>query len=201
MLRVITRLGEIGIDIKNEKFKNSVSEMLEEIYPAGLCSEFTQSLMELGAVVCVPGGEPKCNECPLKEGCKAYQNNSWQKYPVKSAKAERKKIHKTVLILSLQGKTAVRKREEQGLLAGLWELPNTDKKMNAEEIKQWLEEQGIEVEQIKKHKNAKHVFTHLEWYMYCYNVACTTEGSDFKWVSEEELEDTIALPTAFRKCL
>ena len=106
-----------------------------------------------------------------------------------------------MIILSLQGKTAVRKREEQGLLAGLWELPNTDKKMNAEEIKQWLEEQGIEVEQIKKHKNAKHVFTHLEWYMYCYNVACTTEGSDFNWVSEEELEDTIALPTAFRKCL
>ncbi len=201
VLRVITRLGEIGIDIKNEKFKNSVSEMLEEIYPAGLCSEFTQSLMELGAVVCVPGGEPKCNECPLKEGCRAYQNDSWQHYPVKSAKAERKKIHKTVLILSLQGKTAVKKREEQGLLAGLWELPNTDKKMNAEEIKQWLEEQGIEVTQIKKHKNAKHVFTHLEWYMYCYDVVCTTEGSDFNWVSEEELEDTIPLPTAFRKCL
>lgn len=201
VLRVITRLEENGTDIKDEKFKKQIGEKLEEVYPVGCCSEFTQSLMELGATVCVPNGEPKCEECPLKRGCSAYKNNTWQKYPVKQEKIKRKRIDKTVLILSIEQKIAVRKREEKGLLGGLWELPNVDEKMNEQEVKQWLEERGIEVIQIKKHKSAKHIFTHLEWYMKCYQVVCKEENSSFEWASKEELNQTIPLPTAFRKCL
>lgn len=201
VLRVITRLEENGTDIKDEKFKKQIGEKLEAVYPVGCCSEFTQSLMELGATVCVPNGEPKCEECPLKRGCSAYKNNTWQKYPVKQEKIKRKRIDKTVLILSIEQKIAVRKREEKGLLGGLWELPNVDEKMNEQEVKQWLEERGIEVIQIKKHKSAKHIFTHLEWYMKCYHVVCKEENSSFEWASKEELNQTIPLPTAFRKCL
>lgn len=201
VLRVITRLEENGTDIKDEKFKKQIGEKLEAIYPVGCCSEFTQSLMELGATVCVPNGEPKCKECPLKRGCSAYKNNTWQKYPVKQEKIKRKRIDKTVLILSTEEKIAVRKRAEKGLLGGLWELPNVDEKMNEQEVKQWLEERGIEVIQVKKHKSAKHIFTHLEWYMKCYQVVCKEENSSFEWASKEELNQTIPLPTAFRKCL
>lgn len=201
VLRVITRLEENSTDIKDEKFKKQIGEKLEAVYPVGCCSEFTQSLMELGATVCVPNGEPKCEECPLKRGCSAYKNNTWQKYPVKQEKIKRKRIDKTVLILSIEQKIAVRKREEKGLLGGLWELPNVDEKMNEQEVKQWLEERGIEVLQIKKHKSAKHIFTHLEWYMKCYHVVCKEENSSFEWASKEELNQTIPLPTAFRKCL
>lgn len=201
VLRVITRLEENGTDIKDEKFKKQIGEKLEAVYPVGCCSEFTQSLMELGATVCVPNGEPKCEECPLKRGCSAYKNNTWQKYPVKQEKIKRKRIDKTVLILSIEQKIAVRKREEKGLLGGLWELPNVDEKMNEQEVKQWLEERGIEVIQIKKHKSAKHIFTHLEWYMKCYHVVCKEENSSFEWASKEELNQAIPLPTAFRKCL
>lgn len=201
VLRVITRLEENGTDIKDEKFKKQIGEKLEAVYPVGCCSEFTQSLMELGATVCVPNGEPKCEECPLKRGCSAYKNNTWQKYPVKQEKIKRKRIDKTVLILSIEQKIAVRKREEKGLLGGLWELPNVDEKMNEQEVKQWLEEREIEVIQIKKHKSAKHIFTHLEWYMKCYHVVCKEENSSFEWASKEELNQAIPLPTAFRKCL
>lgn len=201
VLRVITRLEENGTDIKDEKFKKQIGEKLEAVYPVGCCSEFTQSLMELGATVCVPNGDPKCEECPLKRGCSAYKNNTWQKYPVKQEKIKRKRIDKTVLILSTEQKIAVSKRAEKGLLGGLWELPNVDEKMNEQEVKQWLEERGIEVIQIKKHKSAKHIFTHLEWYMKCYQVVCKEENSSFEWASKEELNQTIPLPTAFRKCL
>ena len=31
-----------------------------------LFRDFTQAWMELGALVCVPNGEPHCEECPLK---------------------------------------------------------------------------------------------------------------------------------------
>ena len=87
VLRVITRLSEINQDIQDEKFRKYIGEQLESIYPREHCSVFTQSLMELGAVVCVPNGAPNCGECPLNMGCQAYQHSTWEKYPVKGEKA------------------------------------------------------------------------------------------------------------------
>ena len=135
VLRVVTRLNELEQDILEEKFRKQIGEQLEHVYPQNHCSEFTQSLMELGAMVCVPNGTPKCEECPLNKGCQAYKNNTWKKYPVKKEKAKRKIIDKTVLILCDDEKIAVRKRKDTGLLAGMWEFPNIDKKMHSVEIK------------------------------------------------------------------
>ena len=36
------------------------------------------------------------------------------------------------------------KEETKGLLAGLWEFPNEDKKMDAEDIKEWMAEHHME---------------------------------------------------------
>lgn len=201
VLRVITRLKEAEQDIQDEKFRKQIGEQLECIYPSGFCSEFTQSLMELGAMVCVPNGAPKCRECPLNMGCLAYQNDTWEKYPVKKEKPQRKCIDKTVLILCDKEKIAVQKRETKGLLAGMWEFPNVDKIMPLIEIKSWLKKQNIDVIHIEKHKEAKHIFTHLEWNMHCYKVECWSKENGYEWVSPEDLDGKIPLPTAFRKCL
>lgn len=201
VLRVITRLNEINQDIQDEKFRKEIGEQLEKVYPIEHCSEFTQSLMELGAVVCVPNGAPKCQECPLKTNCQAYTNSTWEKYPVKSGKTKRKEIDKTVLILHCEDKIAVQKRDEKGLLAGLWEFPNVDTKMSETKILKWLKERNVSVVSIEKHKDVNHIFTHLEWKMHCYDVKCIESDNDFQWVSAEELNHNVPLPTAFRKCL
>ena len=78
--------------------------------------------MELGAVVCVPNGAPQCNRCPLSKFCDAYSNGTQLLYPVKKKKSARKMEQKTVLILSFQDKIALRKREGDGVLSGMWEL-------------------------------------------------------------------------------
>ena len=201
VLRVITRLHEMGQDIQDEKFRKQMGVWLEEIYPKNHCSEFTQSLMELGAMVCVPNGAPKCESCPLNVRCQAFKNDTWQKYPVKKEKAKRKIIDKTVLILCNREKIAVQKRKEKGLLAGMWEFPNVDKKMDTSEIEVWLQEQNIDVVQIEKQKDVKHIFTHLEWNMHCYKVECRPNEDLYAWVAMEDLNREIPLPTAFRKCL
>lgn len=201
VLRVVTRFQENGGNIKNEKFRTQIREKLEAIYPKGYCSEFTQSMMELGAVICIPNGYPKCKECPLSRQCKAYKNGTQSEYPKKSEKMQRKKVQKTVLLLHCEEKIAVRKRDEGGLLGGMWQFPNTDIQMGMGEIKKWLNEQKIVASSIQKYKNVRHVFTHLEWDMYCYNVQCSSKNENYKWVSREELEDTIPIPIAFRKCL
>jgi A/G-specific adenine glycosylase len=201
VLRVITRLEENSRDIMDEKFRREIAEQLEKVYPTGQCSEFTQSLMELGAMICVPNGAPKCEECPLKEGCRAHQNNTWEQYPVKKEKPKRKKIDKTVFLLHCGNEMAIEKGEDTGLLAGLWKFPNVEQKMKKAEIEEWLSEQSLKPVSIEKAKKVKHIFTHIEWHMQCYVVQCKEKNKKFNWVSEGDLEETIALPTAYKKCL
>ena len=87
VLRVITRLTEDGRDIMDAKFRKEMTEQLEKIYPPKECGDFTQSLMELGAVICVPNGAPKCEICPLGSLCGAFQNGTQVQYPVKKKEA------------------------------------------------------------------------------------------------------------------
>lgn len=201
VLRVITRITENGRDIADIKFKKQITEELEKIYPKTECGDFTQSLMELGAVVCVPNGAPKCDECPLNTFCGAYKNNTWMLYPVKKMKADRKVEKKTVLILQSGEKIALKKRDNTGLLSGMWELPNLDGEKSVKEIKEYLGKKGISVNKIEKLPDGKHVFSHVEWHMKCFKVLCgfMEEGNGFNWVTLEKLENEFALPTAFKK--
>ena len=60
VLRVVTRLTQDGSDIMENKVRRQVTEALENVYSPEQRGDFTQSLMELGAVVCVPNGAPLC---------------------------------------------------------------------------------------------------------------------------------------------
>lgn len=205
VLRVVTRLTQDSHDITDAKFRSQVTADLETIYPAEGRGAFTQSLMELGAVVCVPNGEPKCGECPLRSLCGAYSSGTQLQYPAKKKKADRKIEQKTVLILQFQDKIALRKRGDKGVLAGMWELPNINGILSEQQVVHWLSERAFVVKAVKAParggKQLKHVFTHIEWHMTCWIVTCEYAGSDneMTWVTAEQLENDIALPTAFKK--
>ncbi len=205
VLRVITRLTQDDREITDAKFRAEITEVLERVYPQTGRGEFTQSLMELGAVVCVPNGKPKCEVCPLASLCGAYQNNTQAQYPVKKKKAPRKIEQKTILIIKYQDKIAIGKRKSKGVLSGMWELPNLDGKLTKEQILQWLSEQKFTVKEIQKMadtgKALKHIFTHIEWHMTCWRIKCESVANEngFTWVTAMQLENEIALPTAFKK--
>lgn len=204
VLRVITRLTENGQDIMDTAFRKQVTQDLEKVYPSENRGDFTQSIMELGAVTCVPNGAPKCAECPLKALCSAYANGTQLQYPVKKKKPDRKIENKTVLILKAQNKIAIRKRNEPGVLSGMWELPNLEGHLTKQQILQWLTEKNLPITDIKTpdgKKQFKHIFTHIEWHMNCWlgNCSAIADNSDFTWVTREQLETEVALPTAFKK--
>lgn len=201
VLRVITRLTESSQDILDSRFRKLVTEELEKVYPVQRSGDFTQSLMELGAMICVPNGFPKCEACPLNHLCSACHHQTQMQYPVKKKKAERKIQYKTVLILKHQDKIALHKRPQQGLLGGMWEFPNLEGKKTKREMKEWLAAQGIVVENIVKSDDKKHVFTHVEWHMSSFIVDCgaINQNDSYIWVTKESLEKEYALPTAFKK--
>lgn len=201
VLRVIARLTGSRADIAAPKTRDEVAGALREIYPAGRCGDFTQSLMELGATVCLPNGEPLCLVCPWMERCVARREGVTDEIPVKAPKKARKAEEKTVFLLRCGELAAFRRRPEGGLLAGMWELPNTEGVLTGEEAQSFAAELGLEPRGISPGVDAVHIFTHREWHMKSFRIECATPGGGFRWLTKEEFGREIALPSAFRSFL
>ncbi len=198
VMRVICRLTGDRSDIMENKTRSAIRDELQQIYPAKDCGDFTQSLMELGATVCLPNGAPLCEKCPLKKQCTAQAEDSIMKIPVKKQQKARRIEQKTVLLLEYGDYIAVRQRPDKGLLAGLWEFPMLEGYANTAEIKKYLNQMGCQVGNLKKADSAKHIFSHLEWHMKGYIVQCSEMPSEFTWVSRSQLKKDFALPTALK---
>ena len=154
---------------------------------------FTQSLMELGATVCLPNGAPLCGRCPLRGLCLAHLAGEELLYPFIPPKKPRRIDEKTVLLLFCRGRYAIRKREEKGLLSGLWEFPNAVGTLSPEEIKKLLQP-----EELLSCGSSRHVFTHVEWLMTGYRLVLKEEIPGYIWRTPEEIRRDYSLPTAFR---
>ncbi len=194
VLRVLSRVFHDESDILDPKTKARYTELLRRVYPRESCSEVTQSLMELGAMVCVPNGEPKCEECPVSVICRARAVGDATALPVKSKKTDRKIEKKTVIVLQCGEEFAIRKRLDKGLLHGMWEPMNVGGHLSEEELgKQYPSSKNIQ--KIGVHR---HIFTHIEWEMVGYLVNVSQKDGDFQWVTREELQTTYAIPKAFQ---
>ena len=197
VLRVMSRITADSSDISFQKTKKDWEERIIEIIPKDFPGELNQALMELGATVCLPNGVPKCDICPVRKHCEAYRRNAIQLYPVKAEKKARTIEQLNVFFCVENGKIALHKRPEKGLLSGLWELPNADRDRS---IPDFLQEIGILQAEIIPMKNQKHIFTHIEWHMDCYYIKVKEKtDSDVIWITEDEATENYALPSAFRK--
>lgn len=198
VLRVIMRVLACKDNIDDPKTKQNVSIHLQKIYPVGKCGEFTQSLMELGAMVCLPHGDPLCNKCPMHGICGSEQNELWEKIPVHGEKASRVCSEFDVLVMHYHGLIAIRKRPDNGLLAGLWEFPNTELK-SVKNIRMLKKTFGLRDLELKK--TAKHVFTHREWHLQIFWAEAKEQYPDYHWVTPEQLRTEFSIPSAFRAAI
>lgn len=198
VLRVVARLTNDDTFIDLPKYKKDVSLKLAEIYPTQ-AGTFTQALMELGATVCGPNRKPQCEVCPCKDFCLGHHNGTAEVLPKKSPKRSKKAEQKTVFILSCDGRYALEKRTDKGLLAGLWQFPNISGILNAEEALMYAEEANLKPKDILRTVNRKHIFTHMQWDMIGVYMEVSCTNDHFCWLTEEEINEQMALPTAFRQ--
>ena len=200
VLRIISRITENFSDILAPATKKQVADLLRAVYPSGeQAYTFNQSMMELGATVCLPNGAPKCEICPVQHICMAYANDCWDVLPQKEAKKKRKIEQKTVFVLRTKDKTAVQKRPSTGLLAGLWQYPNVPEHLDIQSALNQAAAWQVKPIAVEKEIHDKHIFTHVEWHMVCYYLLCACESDQFVWVDDASLQSEIALPTAFKR--
>ena len=198
VLRVISRITGDDRPVTEEKTKSAVRADLAAVYPEENRGAFTQSLMELGATVCLPNGTPDCKACPCRNFC-VSRDGGWRDLPVKAPKKARRKEQLTVFLLRCGDTLAVRKRGDAGLLAGLWEFPNVPGHLSPEAALKQAEAWGTVPYEIESETHRSHIFTHVEWDMRCFSFRCREASENFVWASEAELDERIALPTAFRQ--
>lgn len=85
--------------------------------------DLNQSLMELGATVCVPQ-RPVCLVCPLRGVCAARKEGDPERYPPKAATKTVPIVRAiTLLVRRPGGEVLLLRRPASGLWGGLWEPP------------------------------------------------------------------------------
>ncbi len=198
VFRVAARLEENPTVISAPAYRRYLEERLASVYPpeGRACADFTQSLFELGALVCKPQ-TPACSLCPLTGLCRAYASGGQALYPVLPNKREKRVERVFVFLLQTPEGFCIRRREE-GVLRGMNEFPSFVAN-GGEGIEDILYSWGIGEFTLVKQGSFTHVFTHIRWDITC--VWARVESAPFDAYALEEIEESISLPTAFKQCL
>ena len=198
VFRVCSRLEENSTRISDPKYRKYLEETLSAVYPneGEACSEFTQSLFELGALICKPQN-PDCEKCPLKGLCRAYQKGTQGAFPVMPEKKAKRQESVCVFLIETPEGFCIRRRDA-GVLRGLNEFPSAV--MNEGETpEKILNEWGMYAFTEVARKKYVHIFTHIRWDIVC--VWVRTDSAPFDAYALDEIKESISLPTAFKQCL
>jgi A/G-specific adenine glycosylase len=203
VLRVVSRLLASEEDITRSPVKKKLTALVRDILPERRIGDFNQSLMELGATVCLPNGAPLCKGCPVGSLCEGFRLGRAGLLPVKAAKKPRRVQQITVFLITIKRRIALRRRPLKGLLAGLWELPNAEGALSADEAAHRLVRWGISALKIAPAQPARHIFTHIEWHIQVWRVEAESLPLPDGWVLADDgaLDELYALPSAFSQLL
>ncbi|MBQ8657551.1 MAG: A/G-specific adenine glycosylase [Clostridia bacterium] len=197
VFRVASRLSENPTVISDPAYRKYLEEKLLAVYPeeGEDCSAFTQSLMELGALICKPQ-TPDCRVCPLNGICRANAHGTQNDYPVLPEKKAKKAEKRFVFLIRTKEGISLRKRKE-GVLKGMTEFPSESAiDRTPEEL---LNEWGVGAFKVVKRKTYAHIFTHIRWEMDC--ILVDADHSPFESRTLEEIRTQVSIPTAFKQCL
>ena len=97
-----------------------IRDRLKAVMPQDEASHYNQGLIEIGALVCIPGGEPRCSQCPLASICLTRKNGWWKEIPYKSPAKARKIEERTVFIIEYQDKVCLLYTSPGGKRACMW---------------------------------------------------------------------------------
>ena len=200
VLRVMSRILAAEGDILSPAVKKVYRSLLLEQMPADRPGDFNQAMMDLGAGICLPNGEPLCESCPVRELCLAFERGQQRSFPIKAPKKQRRVEERTVLLLmDEKGQVLLHQRPEEGLLAGLWEFPHEEGHLSREKVVALLSERGIIPQKIQTLKPAKHIFTHIEWQMTGYLVLCDSlaPGENEVLADADARRERYTIPSAF----
>ncbi|WP_018132643.1 A/G-specific adenine glycosylase [Effusibacillus pohliae] len=205
VFRVLSRIFLIEDDVSKPAARKKFEALAEFLIPPGEASNFNQSLMELGARVCMPK-HPRCERCPVHDMCRAYKEGVQEDLPVKGKKKPPRPIDIATGIVWNAGRVLITRRPPQGLLAGLWEFPGGEvaggESHKAALQRIFAEKWNLSVRVQSHFANVQHTFSHIRWNLQAYtceaNGGAAAEAEDTRWVQVWQLAD-FPMPVAHQK--
>lgn len=211
VMRVLSRLFEIDLDIGKASTRKVFEEMIRILIDPDRPGDFNQALMDLGATICTPKNYSP-EKSPVKDFNASYVNETWENYPVKKKKVKvKERTYFTVVIKDKRGNHLFKKRSKDGVLAGMLTPIMIDQdEMNDEEWKSFksdtMDHENVtkEIEEVLKEKYSlhvsmnkqpkgilSHVFSHLKWEMIVFEaelIEDNSQSADFKWIHSDHFD-------------
>ncbi len=148
--RVLARLDAVKGDLRDARRWQALQKSADGLLDAESPSDWNQSMMELGAMICTPRS-PQCLLCPVAKFCRARQLGLTESLPEKRKLRTRMEITlAAAVLLDTRGRTlllppphASRKQatheEVAALVSKMWHFPTVSVKKNpAAELREFL---------------------------------------------------------------
>jgi A/G-specific adenine glycosylase len=185
--RVLSRYFNIETDIASAKARNEFSLIAQEVILKDNPALFNQSIMEFGALQCVPKN-PNCTICPLNTSCAALAAKRVSELPVKIKKLKiRKRFLNYLFILDKENKTRINQRTLKGIWHNLYEFPlvETENPESDETILESIQNQleGISSITLMESEAVIHKLTHQHLHIKFWKINQDTlfeNGLDFE---------------------
>ena len=222
VMRVLSRLFEIELDIGKASSRKVFEEMIHLLIDRERPGDFNQALMDLGATICTPKNY-KPETSPVKDFNASYLNETWARYPIKQGKKKVREENYVVLAVPTdEGEYLFQKRASEGVLSGMWtflmiptEVINEDgwKSFGGSADSLTDTQAELLVDYIKNEygliiacdNNLKgtytHIFSHLKWHMSIYEAVVigeTETGHSLHAIHPDDFPDT-AFPVPTQK--
>jgi|HubBroStandDraft_1064217.scaffolds.fasta_scaffold36465_3 A/G-specific adenine glycosylase len=125
--RVLARLFAVEDDVKSAAGAAHLWRLAEALLPDedGDPGDWNQSLMELGATVCVPR-EPRCSACPVRGLCAGRAKGIAASLPRTAPKRRPTEVRRSAIVLASADSVLLARRRVGALFGGLWEPPTGD---------------------------------------------------------------------------
>jgi len=181
-------------------------EHAEAHTPDERAQDYTQGIMDLGAMVCTRS-RPACNDCPLQSGCTAYARAEISLYPgSKPKKAKPEKTTWMVILEDSEGRILLERRPPSGIWGGLWSLPELDPAYGADELQDACEQSlGFDCTEPELISGFRHTFSHYHLHIQPARLGVTgqnnvRDNAQHKWLHRDEAL-SLGLPAPIRTLL
>ncbi len=203
--RVLCRYAAIAGEANCPPVMQRLWILAESLLPeAAAMQRYTQAVMDLGSLIC-RRHQPLCGQCPVREGCQAYQQQRVAEFPTpRQQRPPRVVRQQTILLLrDRAGQIGLEQRPPVGVWAGLWSLPEYSEA--AELLADYLYHRyQFKLIQWQKLAPLTHRLSHFDWLLQPLLVEISAEGQHsvregggVNWIHREQLAD-YGVPTPIR---
>lgn len=197
VIRVLSRFYGKKEDMRLGRSKKVIDELHGRLVKQAHPNIYIQAVMELGALVCRPV-QPRCEICPLRSSCVAYQTKQTNTIPFLS-QFKTNKMREWQTLVMTKAKQLLMIKNNAELLKDMYLLPQWEQSIDA--VENLLDKNNIKPISLVKINTYKHVFTHQTWLMDVYQMKINEgalEGG--VWIHQDELNQ-IPIPEAHQKII